>query len=129
LRETLRQDWEKDREMCPLVSLLYGSWNRSSELVARARKTVVDDNSGKLHVRETRTHQERPRRLYELPSSFWSETYDTSHTRVFVWQRELNGKSLCNQSALDAGATARVVELYPERRKNSHKKAQRAQGT
>src|SRR5829696_9745684 len=70
LKGTLHRDSETGDAPCLPASLLHDSSSRSSGPVARVRRTVVDGSSGRRRVRETRLHQETPRRLYELPSSF-----------------------------------------------------------
>ena len=78
------RELETDIETSQSESLSRDSSSRSVGRVARAQRTVLGDNSGKMHVGGTRPHQETLRRLYEPPSSFWWETYDMNRMRVFL---------------------------------------------
>src|SRR6476646_2349380 len=84
-RKMVHLNSETDNATCRWASLSRGNSSKSRAPAARARKTVVDDNSNKIRVRETPRHQQTPRRLCELPSSSSSETCDTNHTPISVW--------------------------------------------
>jgi hemolysin-activating ACP:hemolysin acyltransferase len=68
-RGTVHQDSETRIALSQWALLSDDSSNRSLEMAAHARRIASDGNSGKLHVLETRPHQEMRRRLCALPSN------------------------------------------------------------
>ena len=58
-KERLHQDSETDTETSQPESLSRGSWSKSAELAARARRTVAGDSPSMLDARDTQSHPQR----------------------------------------------------------------------